>query len=166
MVLSEQLKEVYSSGGPSIILETLELNHHTFPNVLRIVRDHIDHDLGLENSGPTVTFTSKSFSVVPPKKTEKGIQTLQIQIDNVDKVMIDLMEATQDGTNTPIDVIYRVYLSTNKTEPQDDPIALSLFNITVSNDRAIGTARRDDIINRKFPSIVYDRKFISLFVGD
>ena len=166
MVLTEQLKEVYSSGGPSIILETLELNHHAFPSILRIVRDHIDHDLGLENSGPTVKFTSKSFSIVQPKKTEKGIQTLQIQIDNVDKAIIDLMEATQDGTNTPIDIVYRVYLNTDKTQPQDDPISLSLFDVTVANDKATGTARRDDIINRKFPSILYDRKFISLFTGN
>jgi len=164
MVLTDALAKVYSSGGPSIILETLELNHHAFPNILRIVRDHIDHEFGLEDGGPTVTFFSKSFSVVQPKKTDKGIQTLKIQIDDVDRNIVDLMEATQDGTNTPIDVTYRVYLSTAKTEPQDTPIKLSLFNVTITNGKATGTARRDDIINRKFPSILYNREvFISLF---
>lgn len=164
MTLSQALKEVYASAGPSIVLETLELNHATFPSVFRIVRDHIAHDFGLENGGPTVTFQPFPFSVVQPKENEKGTPTLQIQIDNVDRQLVDLLEGTQDGTNTPIDVIYRIYLDTETDEPQNDPpLQLSLFNVSVSNQRATGTARRDDVINRKFPGEVYDRRFISLF---
>ncbi len=165
MTLSPELKEIYSSGGDAIVLETLELNHHTFPESFRIVRDHIDWDLTLENSGPTVTFISFPFNVVQPKSNEKGDSNLQIVLDNVDKTVVDLIEGTQDGSNTPIDVIFRVFLSSDTSEPQQTPIRLSLFNISVQNNTVSGTAQFDDIVNRKFPSILYDRKFISLFVN-
>jgi len=165
MTLSQELKEVYASVGPSIVLETLELNHHTFPETFRIVRDNNPWDLGIENGGPVVTFSPHAFNVVPPKKSDKGAQSLQIQIDNVDRTVVDLIEGTQDGTNTPIDVVYRIFLSTATSEPQDAPLRLSLFNVSITNNQVSGTARRDDIVNRKFPRVVYDRKFISLFSG-
>ena len=162
-MLSQELKEMYSSVGPSVLLETLELTHHAFPSVFRIVRDRVDWDLGLENGGPTVTFTAHAFQIVLPPRNEKGNQSLQIQLDNIDRKVVDLLEATQDGTNTPIEVVYRVYLDTETDEPQSAPLKLSLFNIAVDNTRASGSARRDDVINRKFPGEVYGRKFKSLF---
>lgn len=166
MALSQELKEVYASAGPSIILETLELNHHTFPSAFRIVKDHTSWMLGLENSGPTVEFQPFNFSVTEPRTNDKAGHSLKLSIDNVDRQIVDLLEGTQDGTNTPIDVLFRIYLDTETDEPQNDPpLRLSLFNIGVNKMTATGTARRDDIVNRKFPSEVYDSRFISLFVG-
>lgn len=166
MTLSDALKRTYSSVGTDVVFETLELNHFSFPQTFRIVRDYVPLTAGLENGGGTVTFEPFAFNVVQPKKNDKGSETLQIVIDNVDRRIVDLVEGAIEGVGakTPIDVIYRIYLTSQTTIPQNDPpLRLSLFNITINKGQMSGTAKRDDIINRKFPNVVYGREFISLF---
>lgn len=164
MTLSQELKETYASVGPARVLETLELNHPTFASSFKIVRDHVQLIAGLENGGPTVTFEPFSFNVVQPKKSTQGTQSLQITIDNVSREIIQLIEDTQDGSGVPINVVYRIYLSTETDEPQNDPpLQFTFTNISVNKTQVSGVANRSEVINRKFPSIVYDRRFQSLF---
>lgn len=165
MPLSQELKETYASVGPSVILETLEFIHYTFPQSFRVVRDQRDWDLTLENNGLTVPFQAFSFNIVQPPQNDKGTTALRIVIDNVDQTMINLLESAQDGTNTPIEVIYRVYLDTDTSTPQNTPLKLSFLNVECNKQQVTGTARRDDVINRKFPKIVYNNSFISLYLS-
>ncbi len=165
MVLTQALKDVYASVGPEVVLYTLELNHKTFDSPFYLVRDWTDFEANLENDGPLVTFQKYAFNFTEPKKDTVGNATLNIQIDNVNRQLSQLLENALDGSQTPIEVIYRIYLASDPSGPQNTPLRLTMSQVTVTNSQASGTAVVIPLINRRFPNVVYTNVFQNLFLG-
>ncbi len=165
MVLSQALRDTYASVGPEIVLYTLELNHKTFPGPFYMVRNWEDFEANLENSGPLVTFQKFAFDFTEPKKDAVGNASLNIRIDNVSREMSELLENSIDGSQTPIEVVYRIYLASDPSGPQNTPLKLSMRNITTTNTSASGTAEIIPLINRRFPNVLYTNIFQNLFLG-
>lgn len=164
MAISEELKELYASSGTGVILHTLSFNHATWATPFHIVRDFQDFAANLEDSGPLTTFNKFAFSIKGPNKDENGTLALDISVDAVSRELIDLLElAILDTNNNPIEVTYRIYIDTDTTGPQNDPpLTLFMKSIKVTNKSINGRAELVNLVNRKFPSILYDNTFQSL----
>lgn len=78
----------------------------------------------------------------------------QVTIDNVARDMIRILE---DAVKIRADLIisYREYRSDDLTAPCYGPVEFKMRKVTLSATTLIGTARLDDLANRKFPARVY-----------
>lgn len=165
MTLSTDLKKLYASGGTNVILHTLAFNHSTWTTPFYIVRDWQDFTGNIENSGPSVLFKRFAFSVTGPNKDSNGTQMLNIQVDSVSQELINLLEtAVVDTNNVPIEVTYRVYIDSDTSGPQiDPPLKLYVRNIKADNLKVTAQAELINLVNKKFPSVVYGNTFQSLY---
>lgn len=162
--LEEALKEAYASAPTNVaILETLEISHPSLPSgTLYLIKNREDLTLTLE-SGQQKLFTACAFNMALPAAGDSGLQELSITIDNIDRQVSDFV-AQAVNYATPVQMLYRPYLSNNLTQPQmNPPLALSLTDVTVTVFQVSGKATFADIINTKFPSDFYTRsRFPSL----
>jgi hypothetical protein len=159
--LSAALKEAYASApSADIIYHTLEISHSAFSVPIRVVRDSVDLTATLEATAPTdpstaVTFTPFSFDVVPPDVQSQGMPSCTIEIDNVSREILAQIEAAVSTTDL-ITVIYRQYLSSNLAAPENDPpLTLTVLAITADVFRIRATCGFGDLVNKRFPSMVY-----------
>ena len=78
-----------------------------------------------------------------------------IEIDNVSREILVNIEAAI-ATTEVIEVIYREFISTDLSGPQNDPpMTLTIQSITADVFRIQATASFGDFTNRKFPRSVY-----------
>ncbi len=168
--LSEALKEAYASAPSDVILlHTLELRHPSFlddngnPTAIRVVRDHVNHLCGLENTAPlnageTVKFIAMAFDLKLPPVESIPVPEITITLDNVSTEIIKYVDQAVE-TQDMIEMTYRPYLSNDLSYPQmDPPITLVITNITVDIFKISATARMMDIGNKSFPSENYTVK--------
>lgn len=160
--LTQALKEAYASApNNSVAYHTLEIYHPAFTTPIRVVRDFVDLTATLENTAPrnpntAVNFTGYAFDIVPPEVSTVGVPQCQIQIDNVSRDITANLELAIP-TSTPIQVIYRMFLSTDLSAPQNNPpMILTITSISVDVFKVTATATFGDLVNKKFPSVIYD----------
>lgn len=160
--LSQAIKEAYASAPDTdVAYHTLEIYHPSFTTPIRVVRDFVDLSAKLESTAPRdastyVTFVGYAFDIVPPEVSSTGVPTLQITIDNVARdIMAGLEQAVM--TSTPITVIYRMFLASDLTGPQNNPpMALTIISISADVFKVTATATFGDLVNKKFPSVLYN----------
>lgn len=160
--LSQAIKEAYASApDSSVAYHTLEIYHPSFTTPIRVVRDFVDLSAKLESTAPRnpstyVTFVGYPFDIVPPEVSTTGVPTLQITIDNVSR---DIMAGLESAvtTSTPITVIYRMFLSSDLTAPQNNPpMTLTIISLSADVFRVTATATFGDLVNKRFPSVLYN----------
>lgn len=160
--LSQAICEAYASApNNSVAYHTLEIYHPSFTTPIRVVRDFVDLSAKLESTAPRdantyVNFVGYAFDIVPPEVSTTGVPTLQITIDNVAR---DIMAGLEGAvtTNTPITIIYRMYLSTDLTAPQNNPpMSLTIISISADVFKVTATATFGDLVNKKFPAVLYN----------
>lgn len=153
--LSEALKEAYASAPSNVvILECIQIAHVSLMEVISLVKNNEDLDLTLEDSS-VVTFEGAAFQLSLPAKADSALQQLSIKIDNIDQRVSDFINDAKNFT-TPVEITYRVYLSTDLTTPQNSPpLILYLSDVKVTQFDVTGTANFADLINKKFPSEFY-----------
>jgi Domain of unknown function (DUF1833) len=156
MTISPELQRLYASApAGETILETLELRHPRFAQSWFITNAALPFTARLE-TGQTIEFITLPFSAKLPGANPGGQQDLVLVIDNVDREIIaELERAAADPTNR-ISVIYRNYASGDLSAPGSDPIALSISDVAASATRVEATASRTDVLNRRFPSVLYE----------
>ena len=159
--LSQAIKEAYASAPSNVIVyHTLEFHHPSFTTPIRVVRDNADLNATLEATAPVdpgvqVTFVAFAFDLVKPEVSAQGLPQLTIELDNVGRDLIAPIEQAMQTTDL-ITVIYREYLSTDLTGPQNDPpMELTISAITADVFRVRATAGFGDWVNRKFPRETY-----------
>lgn len=155
--LTEALKEAYALAPANVaVLDTLEISHHSIAEPIYLVRNNVDLVLTLEDD-TTHTFTAAAFKVTLPKKSDEGVQDLDLKICNVDRRVSDFMEQASNF-QTKVVCKYRPYLSTDLTQPQyDPPLLLALSDITATIYEVSARASFADLVNRKFPNEIYSR---------
>jgi Domain of unknown function (DUF1833) len=152
---TKKLKQAFASApAEEIIIETLQLSHSRFSDTWYLSSNVSEFDAKLE-SGATVKFTPLPFTVKLPASDAQGGQLLDISIANAGQEMVDEIEAAAAAPNERIEVVYRVYLQSDKTMPQNLPLKLSLDNIVMTDEAIRATAGRSDVLNFKFPNLVY-----------
>jgi hypothetical protein len=157
-MITPELRRVYASApSEHRYLETLELAHPLFPSTFWLVNDDRAWRFALAAGGPLQPFQPVRFTAVPPTTDGKGQQDLTLVIDNVGREAVDAIEAAAADPTTNIAVTYRVYLDVEDSEPQNDPpLVLALQSIKITHEAIAGTATRADVLNRMWPSVLYD----------
>jgi len=101
---------------------TVELFHPDF-SLLRFVQDFQDISLTLESTAPrnpstSVLFTAISMNIIEPGENGQIEQVLSLNLGAVgNEVNDELQKITENGSLTPIELIYRKYYSGDLSEP-------------------------------------------------
>ncbi len=178
------LQEAYAvAPTQKVILHTIELRHPSFiddegtATAVRVVRDKQNLTATLESTAPldpntAVEFIALGFDFTLPAVRENELPRLMLTIDAVGREVVEHLEAAVLDPQ-PIDVPYRPSLYDYTAQPDTTippemtpPITLQLTQVSVDAFRISGTCVYDDLLNRKFPSDVYDReRFPALFLA-
>lgn len=159
--LSQALKEAYAAAPDNVVAyHTLEIYHPSFTQAIRVVRDFVDLQATLESAAPrnasqSVTFVGFAFDIVPPEVSTTGVPSCQITIDNVSRDIVANLELAI-SSNQPISIIYRLFLSSDLTAPQNNPpMTLTVIAMTADVFKVTATATFGDLVNKKFPNQQY-----------
>jgi hypothetical protein len=159
--LAAAIKEAYAAAPvDDVIYHTLEIRHSTFATPIRVVRDLVDLDATLEATAPEdaateVSFLGYAFDIVPPEVSTGGSPQLVIEIDNVSRDILASIEGAMGSTDL-LTVIYRAFLASDLTGPQNDPpMTLTIFQINATPLRIRAVAGFQDIVNKRFPAGEY-----------
>jgi hypothetical protein len=164
-IWSEALKEAWNSTpGQVKVYETLEFIF-TRAGVLtaeRFVRDRAAITATLESTAPVnpstaVVFNPAGFDLTLPEATDSGpAPRLQIAVPNIGRVLNEHLMAAAFSP-TPVQVIFRFYLSTDLTAPHTypGPLIMDIDSITTEAQGVVATASFDDLSGRRFPRTEY-----------
>ncbi len=161
--LSDAIKEAYACAPSNVVvLETIQLTHASIAEDIFLVRNKEDLTLTLEDAS-TQLFEGAGFRLSLPQSGDSGLQELSIGVDNVDRRISDFFNEAKNF-QTPVECIYRPYLSNDLTQPQmDPPLVLYLSDVQITVFEVTAKASFADLINKKFPSESYIRsRFPSL----
>ena len=159
--LSQAIKEAYASApSDDIIYHTLEIWHENFTQPIYVVRDYADLEATIEsgaarNAGLSVTFIRFAFEIVPPEVDKGGVPQCIIELDNVSRDIVANIELAR-GSSSTITMIYRAYLSSDLSGPENDPpLELSILSITADPFKVRAVAGFSSLANLKFPKQEY-----------
>lgn len=158
------MKEAYASAPKGVVIyETLQIHHDNVSEDYYLINQRESVELPLAEGETPVIFKASGFGFTLPPTGENGTQDLQISIDNVDREITEFIKQVV-GSNSPVQVTYRPYLSNDLTRPQlDPPLQLNLRDIKITNLNVSGRASYADILNMPFPNEYYTRtRFPSL----
>jgi hypothetical protein len=152
--LSAAIAEAYATARSDVVyLDTLEISHPLAPT-LYLVRDRVDQVLGI-GGGVFKNFVATGFRFSLPAAGENG---LALSVDNVDRRASDFVNLVK-GSNEPVQVTYRPYLSTDLTTPQmNPPLVLFLTDVSISLVEVQGRATFADVLNRGYLTELYTRR--------
>jgi hypothetical protein len=156
MSLTDAIREAYAD--PTVDdnpLATLELDHPTFDQPVRIIANALeDMTLGLEN-GQQLLFQACPVSVVLDGVDDDGPTSGQIVISNVSgKLQPYLKEAVKAGV--ALTIKFRGYTMGNLLAPGEVRGGLLLSNVSLNVATATGTLEPATKADRQaFPRVIY-----------
>lgn len=116
------LEEVNASGGDDVIIRTLEITSTAWSSPILLATGFVDQVCTTED-GRTLTFRGVNMAITLPKKNNKGNQTLAFSVDNTTGEVSRFADSAV-AANARANVIYRTFLSSNKSAPQEKPYRL------------------------------------------
>jgi hypothetical protein len=159
--LSQAIKEAYASAPANVVIyHTLELNHPSFTQPIRVVRDFNDLHARLENTAPQnpgalVDFVAFNFDFTKPEVSSVGVPQITITMDNVDRSITASIESAL-ATTDMVTVIYREFISTNLNVPQNNPpLSMTILNVVADVFKVTATAGFPNLMNFRFPTAEY-----------
>lgn len=156
MPVSEELQRIYASApAGEMPLETLQLAHPLFSQSWFITNHSAGFSATLE-TGETVDFIALPFAARQPNSDGSGNQDMGLVIDNVDREIIEELERAIADPSQRIAVTYRAFASGDLSAPGSEPISLSITEISAGLTTVEATAGRADVLNRKFPAVLYE----------
>lgn len=142
------LKTVYASApDDELILITLEIRLSP-TDVVRVVQGFENHMLGVD--GVYQEFTAAAISVALPSSNTSGQQTLRFSIGGINSLIQRHVDAALESS-TPITLIYREYLESDKSAPARQPYIMTISGIQLEGDEAQLEASYWDILNYSWP---------------
>ncbi|ABE50950.1 DUF1833 family protein [Methylobacillus flagellatus] len=165
--LEEAIKEAYASNPVGEVeLNTLEFRHPNFvdqngdPSAIRVVLDNVDHYLTLEddaplNPGESVLFVRMAFELTKPEVDSVAGPAMDITLNNITPEIETQIRA---ATRSPYPVIgmYRLYLLSDKTQPQNNPpMEFQLDNVNADDESITARATFGNEAQRPFPNENY-----------
>jgi predicted ATPase len=161
--LQDAIKEAFAIAPTTkVVIHTLEIRQtgvqspiyisQTKTGINAFDEDNVEH-----------TFIACGFQFTLPPSDEEGFKSLNIAIDNVNRVASDFIE-TARANKVPVEIVYRPYLSDDLTASQMiPPLVLYLKDVQVTTYQVTGKCTFMDLVNKKFPSLLYQRsRFPSL----
>lgn len=154
---SEALKEAFACApATTVTLHTLEIRQTGVQDPIYLAQAR-NGFVATDEDGQDHYFEACGFQFSLPPSNEEGFQSLNVAIDNIGRRVSTFVE-TAAANDTPIEMIYRPYLSTDLSTPQmTPPLTLYLRDVKVNSMQVTGRATFMDITNKKFPSELYNR---------
>lgn len=166
--LTQAIKEAYASAPSNVIIyHTIELWHPAFSAPIRVVRDYTDLTATLEASAPrnastAVTFVAFNFEFTKPEVSSTGLPEVTLTMDNVDRAIVANIEAALSTTDL-VTVIYREFISSDLTAPQNNPpLSLIITSVVADLYKVTAVASFPNLMNKRFPTLEYSAE---TFVG-
>lgn len=122
---SQILDEVNASGGNVSHIRGLELICDGWEKPIFVINGFKDQYLGTEDER-LILFRAINLGINLPAKDGKGNQTLTFATDNSTGEVSDLVDLSVEA-NATVTVIYRTWLSSNKTAPAERPYRLTVL---------------------------------------
>ena len=160
--MSEILKQLYASSG-GIIHHTLELKHSAFalanqPAGRILFCQGFDDITAANEDSENLTFRASGFGVSLPKRTLKGRQDLQFQLDNVTGEALQAIQAANEAGGK-IEVIYRAYTGDDLSAPGAAPYKMTAVSAKANATSIQVVASFNDLVNRAWPRRRYTPEF-------
>lgn len=151
------MKEAFAHApSDRVIYHTLEIRQTGVQDSKYIVKNR-RAITARDEDGDEIVFQPCNFDFTLPSANEEGVQSLNITIDNMNREASDFVEVAADS-DVSVEVIYRPYLSIDLSTPQmDPPLVMFLEDIQITETEVTGRGTFMDIVNKKFPSIIYTR---------
>lgn len=161
-------EEAEASVAPDVVVyQTVEILHPAFTDLIKgafsvraVAETTEDQIFRLENGAPLNGGEDVEFKAIPftselPEIVEGKTPECAFSIDNVGEELQPYLEAAAQIRADMICVL-RQYRSDDHTEPCFGPMFFVIKNVTVSGAKITGTAKIDDLSNRKFPNRFYN----------
>ena len=161
MPISDELKRIYVTAPiDDYYIETLALEHPLFPDTgqgagVRYITNNRDGWTGDLETGGTATYTYLPFASIPPNGAEQAALTLQVQIDNTSRELMDELELLSTSPTDPIFITYRVYLQSDTAVQNDPPLRLEILSVVAKLTSIAFTAGMTNLRSRPFPAMLY-----------
>jgi hypothetical protein len=136
------------------LLHTLELTHPRFSQRWLFVARRDPLTATLEDKS-TVTFDPFPFTIAMPNVDAQGQQILQISLCNIGQEMMGELEHANEDPRNRVEVVYRIFLASDTSEPQTLPYRLTLDAVAANDLTVIGEAGRSDVLNQRFARTIY-----------
>lgn len=147
------LEQVYVEGG-DLILHVIELNSIAWSAPIILVQDFVGHTFTTE-SDDAITAQPCGMAIALPKRDASGAQNLTFALDGVRPEATRKLRQAQD-LQAQINLIYRCYLESDKTEPAEPPYNFIVRSFVAQWDRVEVTAGLFDLIDMRWPREVYN----------
>ena len=155
-MISDDLKRVYASGGERTYIEVLRFEHPNFTKTWIMTNqppaDGVTNWTFKDENGATITCLPVPFKVALPVHDGQGRQDLSIVIGNIGRELVTEIAKANENPRVPIKCTLLIYLDQPGTDPQSDPIHLTVTNPIVSDETVTVEASRYDVLNRSFPA--------------
>ncbi|EOV3232958.1 DUF1833 family protein [Klebsiella pneumoniae] len=146
-----QIKRLYASSGPEVIIETLQIN--VGDEVYYLCKGYEDITATTEN-GDTITFTACAIDVALPARNSDGTQDLKFAICNVNgEVSTAIRKAL--ANRLPAWLTYRSYISTDLVAPAAVPYTLKIKSGSWTATEVQITAGYMNILDTAWPRYRY-----------
>lgn len=154
MAESELLRQWFAEGGAAVRYETVELRHPAFSQSHYLLTgDHEAVTATLE-TGQQVAFLPAALQVRLPEKGVQGRESMQVTLDGISRDVLLELERQAVAARAPITLVYREYLDSDLSQPQDIR-TFTLRNPRCNGNRITAEASFLDAINIPFPRVNY-----------
>lgn len=151
------LERLFASAGTEVIIPTLEITCDAWAAPLLLCNGFENHTCITEDAR-TLTFLASGIQVALPKKNTSGTQILTFGIDNVTGEAQQLIDAALEAGEM-VRLIFRHYLSTDKTAPAENPLRFVVRDGTMEGASIQINAAFFDMINTAWPRNFYTPTF-------
>ena len=117
-----QIKRLYASSGPEVIIETLQI---TVGSDVHYLYQGYEDITATTESGNTVTFTACAIDIALPARNADGTQDLKFALCNVDGVVSTTIRNAL-ANRLPASLTYRSFISTDFAAPAAVPYTLKI----------------------------------------
>lgn len=136
------------------LIEVVELTHPAWPQGFVIANWFAPVQVTFE-TGRNVSPIPLAFRVDLPDAGLQGRQDMQVTIDNVGGEMWQALEQAIAQPTFPITITHRLFTNKALGAPQAVPVVLTVTSVAATLEAVQLTAERSDLINRKWPTVVY-----------
>lgn len=158
MSVTDAMREAYADpDAGDDIAHTLELDHASFPEPVRVIANAFDDmSFPLAPGGNPVLFKACPVSITLQGVDDDGPTQGLLRIDNVSQILSPGLEAAVDA-GVALTLIYRGYLMSDPFAPGDERRGMFVQRVSLFATYATGTIEAATKADRQaFPLPTYD----------
>lgn len=143
---SYAIQQAFALTSNDAWLVLCTISHPPTSTLFRVVNNTVD----IVSRG--LTFTAYPFKLTLPQETGEGIGAATLQIDNVDRALVDMLRNAVVAPTVKLEVI----LSTYPDQVEITIPSLALRQVTWDATSIRGTLLSEDLLSAGFPGYIYD----------